>query len=238
MRKIVGVAGYHFTRHENHLLDLDINTAPKALTDVLYQADLLPVIIPLAQPEDAQKYIEQVDALVLAGGADVDPLLYQEEPLAKIGVIEPHRDYFEKALIREAIKQKKPILGICRGLQLLNVTLGGSLYQDLSYYPDLKINHVQKTPWEFPTHSVQTAAGSLLEKMLTSENVINSYHHQAIKKLANPLRAIAWSTDGVIEAVESKTDDPYILALQWHPELLTEIKPENQLIFDAFATKI
>lgn len=238
MEKIVGIAGQHLTRQENHLLDLDIDKTPKALTDALKQANLLPLIIPMSTPETAKKYISQVDALILAGGADIDPLLYNEEPLAKIGIIEPERDYFEMALIQEALNQKKAILGICRGLQILNVTLGGSLYQDLSYYADLKINHRQKTPWEFPTHSIRTAQGSILEKALSEKNVVNSYHHQAVKVLADYFQPIAWSPDGIVEAFESKNNDPYILAMQWHPELLTETRPENQIIFKEFAARM
>lgn len=234
MKAVVGIVGYHFYRSENHLLDLDINTLPKALTDSVQKAGMLPIIIPLTTKEDAKKYIDQVDALVLAGGADIDPLLYDEEPLPKIGEIEPKRDLFELALIKEAWKQKKPILGICRGLQILNVAFGGSLYQDLSYYPELKINHIQKTPWEYPTHSIRIAKGSTLEDMLTEGNYINSYHHQAVKELADVFKAIAWSSDGVIEAFESKNYQPYVLAIQWHPELLLENKPENIHIFEKF----
>ena len=238
MTTIVGVAGYHFYRTENHLLDLDINTAPKALTDALHQAGMLPMIIPLTRPADAAKYIQQVDALILAGGADIDPLHYGEEPLPKIGIIEADRDRFEIALIQEAMKQKKAILGICRGLQILNVSFGGSLYQDLAYYPDLEINHQQSTAWEYPTHSIEIAKGSILDSNLSTKTVVNSYHHQAIKKLASPFQDIAWSPDGLIEAFESKDSSPYILALQWHPELLIERQAEQLMIFKNFHKKI
>ena len=238
MTTVVGVAGYHFYRTENHLLELDINTAPKALTDALYQAGMLPMIIPLAEPADAAKYIQQVDALILAGGVDIDPLHYGEEPLPKIGVIEADRDRFEIALIQEAVKQKKAILGICRGLQILNVSFGGSLYQDLFYYPDLQVNHQQATPWEYPTHSIEMAKGSILEESLSTSKLVNSYHHQAVRKLAEPFQAIAWSLDGLVEAFESKDAAPYILALQWHPELLIKNEPAHLMIFKNFHEKI
>lgn len=238
MKTVVGIAGYHFHQYENHLLDEDINTTPKALTDLLYQAGMLAVIIPLTHPDDAKEYMDQVDALILAGGVDVDPILYNEEPLAEIGVVEPKRDSFEIALIEEAWKQGKAILGICRGLQILNVAFGGSLYQDLSYYSKLKINHQQKTPVEYPTHSIKIAEGSILEEALSNESYINSYHHQAIKNLAEPFKAIAWSHDGVIEAFESKDSPSYVLALQWHPENLWKNRPENLDIFKKFNERI
>lgn len=235
---VVGIAGYHFYQKENHLLDLDINTVPKALTDALHQAGMLPIIFPLTAPEDAAKYMEQVDALILAGGADIDPIRYGEEPRPKIGVIEPDRDRFETALIEEATKQKKAILGICRGSQLLNVAFGGSLYQDLSYYSDLQINHQQSTPWEYPTHSIKIEKNSILAECLSTQNVVNSVHHQAVRELAEPFRAIAWSADGVVEAFESKNSNAYILAMQWHPELLIQNHPEQLMIFKKFHDRI
>ncbi len=234
MKAIVGVAGYFFTRTENHLLDLDINTAPKELTKSIREADMLPLIIPLSNPLDAKAYIDQVDALVLAGGADIDPLLYNEEPLPELGITEPERDLFELALIKEAWKQEKPIMGICRGLQILNVAFGGSLYQDLSYYPELEVAHIQKTPWQYPTHSVTIAKDSLLAEALGTKSVINSYHHQSIKELADVFKPIAWSTDGIIEAFESNDSKQNVLAMQWHPELLLETTTDSIHIFKKF----
>ncbi|MDN6161770.1 MAG: gamma-glutamyl-gamma-aminobutyrate hydrolase family protein [Atopostipes sp.] len=237
MKKVLGLAGYHYSQSDYPSLLWDINTAPKPLTDSIKQANMLPMIIPLGQPKDAEDYINQIDALVLSGGADVDPLLYGEEPIDKMGKIDPNRDTFEIALIKEAIKQEKAILGICRGLQILNVVFGGTIYQDLSYYPDLEINHVQKTSWEYPTHSIKIANNSILEKALEEQKTINSYHHQAVKKLADPFQAIAWSNDGLVEAFESKNSTPYILALQWHAELLLESQPKNLNIFKEFKNK-
>lgn len=238
MKKVLGLAGYHYSQNDHQSLLWDINIAPKALTDSIKLADMLPMIIPLGEPNDAENYIDQIDALVLAGGADINPLLYNEEPLEKIGKIDPNRDAFEIALIKEACKQKKAILGICRGLQILNISFGGNLYQDLSYYPELKINHIQKTSWEIPTHSLEIAKGSMLEDALGSNTSINSYHHQAVKKLANHFEVIAWSPDGIIEAFQSKDSNPYILAVQWHPELLLDNQPKNINIFKKFKERI
>jgi putative glutamine amidotransferase len=238
MKPIVGIVGYYLTRGENHLLNFDINIAPKPVTDAFKNAGTVPFILPLSEPEDAASYIKRIDALVLTGGADVNPMLFDEEPQPKIGIIEPDRDAFELALIREAWTQKKPIFGICRGLQLLNVAFGGSLYQDLAYYSDLAVNHTQPTPWKTPTHSIKIAEDSWLGASLGTEQVINSYHHQAVKDLADVFRPVAWSKDGLIEGFESMERDQKVMAIQWHPEILVEVVPESQKVFDDFAKLI
>lgn len=238
MKPLVGVAGYFLTKIDNHLLDFEINQAPKSITTAIQKAGALPVIIPLTNPEDAKEYVDKVDAIVLTGGADVNPLLYGEEPILKIGRIDPRRDDFELALIKEAWKQKKPILGLCRGLQLLNVAFGGTLYQDLSYYSGLEVNHVQPTYWDFPTHSIKIDEESLVGKSLGTSTVINSYHHQAVKDLADVFRPVAWSKDKIIEAFESVDSKQKVIAVQWHPEVLMENYPESQNIFELFIASI
>lgn len=234
MKPIVGISGYHLKRGENHLLHFHINTSPKPVTDAFKKAGTIPFILPLSDPNEAKAYIDRIDALVLTGGADVNPMLYGEEPVAEIGKIDPERDAFELALIKEAWAQKKPIFGICRGLQLLNIAFKGSLYQDLSYYEDLEVNHIQETPWEYPTHSIKLDEDSWLGEALGTEQVINSYHHQAVKELADVFRPVAWSKDGLIEAFESIEPEQKVIAFQWHPEILVDVVPESQDIFNAF----
>lgn len=234
MKPIIGIAGYHLKRGENHLLHFHINTSPKPVTDAFKVAGTVPFILPLSDASEAKAYVDRIDALVLTGGADVNPLLYNEEPDPKIGKIDPERDAFELALIREAWAQKKPIFGICRGLQLLNVAFDGSLYQDLSNYEDLKINHIQETPWEYPTHSVKVAQDSWLAEAIGTEHIINSYHHQIVKELADVFKPVAWSEDGMIEAFESVDVEQKVVAFQWHPEILVDVVPESQRIFSHF----
>jgi len=234
MKPIVGIAGYYYTKNMNHLLNFDINTAPKPVTDIFKAVGTLPVILPLSNPHDAKAYIDRIDALILTGGADVNPMLFDEEPVPEIEVIDANRDSFELALIKEAWAQKKPIFAICRGLQLLNVAFKGSLYQDLSYYDDLKVNHTQDTPWEYPTHSIDIEEDSWIGKALENEQVINSYHHQAVKELADSFRPVAWSKDGLIEAFESVDPSQKVMAFQWHPEILVDAVPESKKIFTTF----
>lgn len=238
MKPIVGIAGYYLTEEENHLLNFDINTAPKPVTDAFKDAGTVPFILPLSEPEDAKSYIKRIDALILTGGADVNPLLYNEEPAPKIGTIEPIRDAFELALIKEAWAQKKPIFGICRGLQLLNIAFGGTLYQDLAYYDQLEINHIQNTPWSAPTHTIDIQENSWLGEAVGTEQTINSYHHQAIKDLAKEFKAVAWSKDGLIEAIESTDPKQKVIAVQWHPEILTDVVLESKEIFNTFVSLI
>lgn len=234
MKPIIGIAGYILTRIDNHLLNFEVNQSPRSVTTSIHKAGGLPVILPLSKPIEAERYVDMIDALVLTGGSDVDPLLYGEEPDLKIGKIDPDRDAFELALIEEAWRQKKPIFAICRGLQLLNVAFGGSLYQDLSQYPSLDVNHLQPTYWDYPTHSIEIDEQSWLGKTVGPKAVINSYHHQAIKGLADVFGAVAWSDDRIIEAIESKDKSQKVVAIQWHPEVLAEKYPDSQQIITQF----
>ena len=146
---------------------------------------------------------------------------YGEEALPECGLITPIRDTWEMPLCREALHRHLPLLGICRGLQVLNVALGGSLVQDLpSQCPDSPICHQQPQPPEVATHPVRVDAQSRLAHIIGAESLMtNSHHHQAVKQLASGLTATAWAQDGVIEGAE-KMDEPFCVAVQWHPERL------------------
>ena len=163
------------------------------------------------------------------------PFLYGEEPHPKLGPTSLERDSFEMALLKEAIKQNKPIFTICRGTQLLNVTLGGTLYQDLSQYSNWEVKHdMFPTVPDFGLHSITVKADSNLASLFGERAQVNSYHHQAIKKLAENLVPIAWAPDGIIEAVESREKNTKILGVQWHPELTRKKDPKEQSLFDYF----
>ncbi len=236
MKPIVGIAGYQYYKQHNSDYFYDLEVSPKDITDHLRQAGALPFIIPLSDPKDAKSYIDQIDALILPGGDDVSPIHYNEEPLQKLGKNSPKRDLFDLALIKEAHHQQKPILGICRGLQILNVAFGGSLYQGLSYKSSVSIQHEQKTDLKYETHSVLIENNSFLSSIYGSKLMVNSYHHQAIKRIAPDFKVSAKSSDGVIEAVEHT--DQKIYAVQWHPKLMAKHNPEHQKIFDAFVACI
>ncbi|MGN0905566.1 MAG: gamma-glutamyl-gamma-aminobutyrate hydrolase family protein [Bullifex sp.] len=183
-----------------------------------------PVI--LIPGSDPARMISMVDGLLLQGGKDISPSLYGEEKTPECGPNDIIEDKFHIDLIKEAIRQKKPILGICRGLQIINVTLGGTLYQHL---PNQEHKHFED--YENPSHTITVVPGTKLASIF-GEGIlpVNSLHHQGIKKIAPSLAAAAYSPDGLIEAVEADG----IIALQCHPEALKEKHGEYQRLFDFF----
>jgi putative glutamine amidotransferase len=188
---------------------------------------LLPPVKSLKRP-----LASYCQGLLLSGGGDPDPSLYGELPHPKLGKVDQERDHWELLLIRKAREEQIPILGICRGMQILNVALGGSLYQDLpSQYIQVG-EHWQKLPGEEVSHQVQIKESTILHSLLEKGIIwTNSHHHQALKKLALGLIISAQSDDGVIEGIEATGED-FTLGVQWHPERLAI--PESARIFTGF----
>lgn len=171
----------------------------------------------------APRALEGCEGLLLTGGEDVDPAYYGEQPSKALGSVDRERDRFELALFRAARAARLPVLGICRGIQLINVALGGTLYQDLPSERPGPIDHDPGTARGARTHHVRLAPGSQAARALGVDRLVpNSFHHQAVKDLAPALIATGWSDDGVIEAVEGRPDDAWLLAVQWHPEEMHE----------------
>ena len=213
-------------------------TLNTAYVRALDRAGLVPLALPtMLAPERATQALQAsgVRGLVLTGGEDVDPARYGATPHPKLEDRDPARDAAELALIAAARERRVPILGICRGIQILNVALGGTLYQDLASERPGPTAHTG----DDVRHTVRIEPGSLLEKTLgTGSTTVNSRHHQAIRDLAPGLRAVAWAEDGLIEAVEAADSNaPWTLAVQWHPEDLPENLNERTL-FDGFAKAV
>ncbi len=220
-------------------------TAPRRLVDgrervtlntayvrALESAGLVPLAVPTMLAADrAGAALVAVRGLVLTGGEDVAPDRYGSAPHPRLGDVDPVRDAAELALIAAARALGLPILAICRGIQILNVALGGTLYQDLDTERPGPVPHSDETS----RHAVRVEAGSLLERTLgTRSATVNSRHHQAIRDLAPGLKATAWADDGVIEGAEpADATEPWIVAVQWHPEDLTE-----RALFDGFARAV
>jgi putative glutamine amidotransferase len=203
-----------------------------AYVRALDRAGLVPLVVPtMLAPDRATAALASVRGLVLTGGEDVSPERYGAKPHEKLGKVDRVRDAAELALISDARNRRLPILAICRGIQILNVAFGGTLYQDLDSERPGPIQHQA----ESGNHALRVAPGSLLEQTLgTRSALVNSRHHQAIRDLAPGLKAVAWAEDGVIEAVESvDAAAPWMLAVQWHPEDLTE-----RALFDGFARAV
>jgi putative glutamine amidotransferase len=195
----------------------------------------LPVHIPIiTDSELAEHYMHKLDGLLLSGGdEDVQPHHYGEGPLRGLNNVSPDRDLWEFALIKAAIKQEKPILGICRGCQILNVAMGGTLYQSLDQqFVGAGEHYPQKTEMHHLYHSVNIESATLLFDLFGSELMVNSFHKLALKDLAPCFRVTARSTEGVIEAVESQSH-PFIVGVQWHPEALTKHHPHFVKLFKA-----
>lgn len=202
-----------------------------AYVRALEGAGLVPLAVPtMLAPERAAAALQGVRGLVLTGGEDVAPERYGATPHARLGDVDPVRDAAELALITEARRRRVPILAICRGIQILNVALGGTLYQDLDTERPSAVPHSGES-----SHTVRLEPGSLLERTLGArEATVNSSHHQAIRDLAPGLKAVAWADDGLIEAAEpADPSAPWMMAVQWHPEDLTE-----RALFDGFARAV
>ena len=196
------------------------------------RAGAIPVILPLVDSfDDIKEVVEELDGLVLMGGHDVDPLWYNEEPSAKLGGTYPKRDKFDFALVKEAFEKKIPILGICRGHQVLNVAFGGSLYQDLSFIEGCNLSHVQKGSYSEAIHSIDVKEGTKLSNLVGESMRVNSFHHLAVKKVADGFVASAMSKDNVIEAIEY-TGDQYAMGVQFHPEMMSKNSEQAQNIFN------
>jgi putative glutamine amidotransferase len=180
----------------------------------------VPVMLsPLMGPAYAARALDGVDGLVLTGGEDMDPAWYRTEPHAKANPPSRERDLFELAIFAAARQRELPVLGICRGIQVVNVALGGTLWQDLPSERPGAVDHYPETGRSERTHLVRLEPGSLTAGALGGTEVrVNSFHHQAIRDLAPKLVATGWTEDGLIEAVESGPGQPWLLAVQWHPE--------------------
>ena len=190
-----------------------------------HEAILQPVSVDVAE---AAKRLSRFDGLMLIGGEDLDPSTYGAEPHPKLGEVSEPRDAFELPLITAAIERGMPVLAVCRGIQALNVALGGTLIQHID---EESIDHGGTKDWV--THKVTIEPGSLLYKTLDAETVEPvSRHHQAVERLGQGLKATAWAEDGVIEGVEM--DDGWVLGVQWHPELTAADDPSQQRLFDGF----
>lgn len=195
----------------------------------------VPVILPFNENYEATvEMVKLVDGVIFSGGHDVDPIHYGEEPLQKLGITSPERDDFDMAIYKEAIRLKKPILGICRGFQIINVINGGTLYQDLSYADFVKINHDQRDIPDRLTHSIKVENDKFLKNVKDGKYRVNSFHHQILKEVAPGFEISATTEDGVVEGIQKITDDEFIVGFQWHPEMLSASDDNAKYIFDEF----
>jgi putative glutamine amidotransferase len=177
------------------------------------------LVSPLVGPSYAARALDGMDGLLLTGGEDMDPQWYGAEASPHLNPPSRERDLFELALFASARQREIPILGVCRGIQLINVALGGTLYQDLPSERPGPVDHNPPSARDARAHLVRVTEGSRAAEALGVTSVrVNSFHHQAVRDLAPSLIATGWTDDGLIEAVESAAEAPWLLAVQWHPE--------------------
>lgn len=226
MIPVIGITTYARDEREHYPL-------PVEYVDAVQRAGGLPLLIP-PLAELAGRYLEHVDGLVLAGGGDIDPSCYGGTPHATLYGVDAERDRMELALAREASTRRMPILAICRGMQILNVALGGTLVEHLPDVAGERVAH-RAPPREPVPHAVRVQEDSRLAAILGATDIQPmSWHHQGVRQLAPGLRPVAFAPDDTIEAVEM-VEHPELIAVQWHPELTARVDPAQQRLFDALA---
>jgi putative glutamine amidotransferase len=211
--------------------------ANASYTDAIRSVGLRPFILPVLDPRDADAMLDGMQGLLLTGGEDIDPRHFNTPAHVALGDIHPERDAFELALVRAARDRRLPTLAICRGIQVANVALGGTLVQDIpSEWPNA-LAHESGRPRNERVHDVRVDTDSRLARALGADALqVNSMHHQAIKDVADGLIAVAYAPDGIIEGAEWTGDDWWMVGAQWHPEELTATpEPWDRALFAAFA---
>ena len=237
MKPLIGITGMRFTSMSElpgpRLLGVSV---ADDYAHGIETAGGIPVVIPFM--EDAESVVNlaiRLDGLLLSGGEDVDPLAYDEQPTPGLGVIVPERDRLELTLIHHMLEQNKPVFAICRGLQILNTALGGTLYQDLPKQWRSNILHAQRAKRSHLSHRIHIQPDTVLYNLLGAQedHYCNSFHHQAVKTLGVGLIATAWDDDGLIEAFEHPGYE-FVVAVQWHPENLWRTTPVYFELFSGF----
>jgi putative glutamine amidotransferase len=230
-RPTIGITAY--------ITDLDlgsgpvgVHVAPDDYVEAVWEAGGLPLVLPVIPEEASASLVELVDGLLLTGGGDVDPALYGQDRTEPLMDVDPRRDVIESALVHKSIDRHRPLLAVCRGVQMLNVALGGSLIPDL---PSAGwASHDQNAPSADPHHVVSIDPDSRIGRALGRTTVaVNSFHHQAVKTEAPSLKVVARAPDGLVEAVEFVDSSRWVVGVQWHPEMMVPNHPAQSDLFRA-----
>lgn len=237
-KPLIGLTTEHFSSGYRTEKDQDAQGVLATYITAVLGAGGLPVLIPLSiEGDDLRALYERLDGVLLPGGCDIDPAYFNETASPHLGPVDLDRDRAELAVAKFAMADGKPLLGVCRGMQVMNVAQGGSLYQDLSseYATPLErhAHPVSEFPREHLAHLVRVEEESHLARALGNPILnVNSRHHQSVKQVGQGLIVVAKAPDGVIEGVE-KPDHPFALGVQWHPENL-QAQPEMKRLFEKF----
>ncbi|MEY8338523.1 gamma-glutamyl-gamma-aminobutyrate hydrolase family protein [Lachnospiraceae bacterium 62-35] len=229
-KPLIGLMPYHDTSTNDIYMRASYRRAIAAVGGI-------PVVLPLeASEDDLKQLVDTFDGFIFSGGPDIHPFLFGEDTHPKCGNVSQARDSLEMDILPLIMEREKPVLGICRGIQVLNAALGGTLYQDIEsqFESETPVAHSQPFEYKTPCHTVDVYPNTMLSQ-ITGESslLVNSMHHQAIKDLAPCLETTACAAGHLIEAVEYP-GYPFFLAVQWHPEHLWETQPEQKALFKAF----
>jgi len=232
MKPIIGISGNWapYRKGRPDCPDSTFSYVQDTYLEAVIDAGGIPYIIPVVEDEESVRdMLSVIDGLLLTGGGDIDPSFWDADHRSdKLCYVKPRRDIFDIALFTNAAL---PILAICRGHQLISIAIDGDLYQDLEEFPVPTLEHKKLPTGELPLHKVTIEKDSLLAKVLgTTEYIANSAHHQIVKVVPSNFRAVAWSMDGAVEAMEGKWNSHDVISVQWHAELM-EDQPEHNLFF-------
>lgn len=246
MRPLIGITTYFVkaseigTNRQRGLPDQDMLMSTMDYSQAIELAGGIPVTVPVINNENyIEEIVEKIDGFLFAGGPDINPLKYNEHFKKGLGKIVPERDDFELRLLDKVLNKNKPVFGICRGFQIINTYFGGSLYQDIKNELATDIEHAATMGVKYSIcHKVNLVKDSILNRVFKKEELyVNSFHHQAIKKLGHGLKISAKAEDGIVEGFEHK-DYPFVIGVQWHPEMMFEVHSEQLELFKVFVNKV
>ncbi|MGL5693871.1 MAG: gamma-glutamyl-gamma-aminobutyrate hydrolase family protein [Peptostreptococcaceae bacterium] len=236
MSKIIGIVGNLFTMEEGISKGIERAYVNDDYVRAIEKVNANPIILPAVYDlESIKKQIEICDGIIISGGQDIHPKFYNQELHTNIARVYTRIDEYQLKLAKLAIESNKPLLGICRGHQVINVALGGDLYQDLRECEEEKLKHIQDCNRYEVAHKIYIEENSILGSIYNSEIWVNSYHHQIINKLGNNLKVVARASDNSIEAVEMK-NKKFVMGVQWHPEMMLAGSDFMKVLFEKFVS--
>jgi putative glutamine amidotransferase len=219
-RPVIGIVGNLLIEQGGFSPGMERSYVNNDYVAAVERAGGIPLVIPVVRGQDvAERQAECTDALLISGGYDIDPLLYGEEPHRALEFVYRDTDIFQLRTIKTALAKGQPVLAICKGIQLLNVACGGTIYQDLDEIPDSFVKHSQNRKRSCPSHTVVAEEGSVIAELLGTTFPVNSYHHQAVKDVGRGLKVTSRAMDGVAESLEMEGES-FVVGVQWHPEMM------------------